>query len=82
MHALMGLETLVPVVNLKAIMSERGWEIEQKELAQNPGLPKVNHLYELYLAADAHYTGNITAPVLWDTQSQTIVSNESADIML
>jgi len=81
MHTLMGLEDLVPVVNLKAMMTEQGWEIEQEELAQYPGLEKMNHLYELYLAADAHYTGNITAPVLWDSQSQTIVSNESADIM-
>jgi len=81
MHSLMGLEAMVPVVNLKAVMTEQGWEIEQGELTQYPGLAKVNHLYELYLLADAHYTGNITAPVLWDNQSQTIVNNESADIM-
>jgi len=81
MHTLMGLEDLVPVVNLKAMMTAQGWEIEQGELAQHPGLEKMNHLYELYLLADAHYTGNITAPVLWDNHTQTIVSNESADIM-
>ena len=81
MHTLLGLDAAVPIVNLKAVMTEQGWEIEQEELARHPSLPNIIFLYELYLAADAHYTGNITAPVLWDSQSQTIVSNESADIM-
>ncbi|MCE9882776.1 glutathione S-transferase family protein, partial [Hafnia paralvei] len=38
-------------------------------------------LYQLYLQADPHYTGRVTVPVLWDKQTQTIVSNESSDII-
>jgi len=38
-------------------------------------------LYEVYLAADPHYTGRVTVPVLWDKVRQTIVSNESAEIL-
>jgi putative glutathione S-transferase len=38
-------------------------------------------LYEVYLKADPHYSGRVTVPVLWDKQRQTIVSNESAEII-
>ncbi|MFH4118090.1 glutathione S-transferase family protein, partial [Acinetobacter baumannii] len=38
-------------------------------------------LYQLYLQADPHYTGRVTVPVLWDKKQQTIVSNESAEII-
>ncbi|MBL1240100.1 glutathione S-transferase family protein, partial [Enterobacter hormaechei] len=31
--------------------------------------------------ADPHYTGRVTVPVLWDKKSQTIVSNEAAEII-
>ena len=38
-------------------------------------------LYELYLKADPGYEGRVTVPVLWDKHSETIVSNESAEII-
>lgn len=38
-------------------------------------------LYEIYLKADPKYTGRVTVPVLWDKQRESIVSNESADII-
>ena len=39
------------------------------------------HLYQLYQRADPHYTGRVTVPVLWDRERETIVSNESAEII-
>ncbi len=39
------------------------------------------YLYELYLRADAHYSGQITIPVLWDRERETIVNNESSEII-
>ena len=39
------------------------------------------HLHELYTLSDPDYTGGATVPVLWDSEAQTIVSNESARIM-
>lgn len=39
------------------------------------------YLYEIYLKSDPHYTGNITVPVLFDKQTQTIVNNESAELI-
>jgi putative glutathione S-transferase len=35
----------------------------------------------VYLAADPHYSGRATVPILWDRQRDTIVSNESAEII-
>lgn len=39
------------------------------------------HLHQLYTRADANYTGRATVPVLWDEATDTMVSNESADIL-
>lgn len=39
------------------------------------------YLHEIYSLADPTYTGRPTVPALWDKQQNTIVSNESADII-
>ena len=38
-------------------------------------------MYEVYVKAKPDYTGRVTVPVLWDKQRQTIVNNESAEII-
>ena len=38
-------------------------------------------LWELYVHAHPTYTGRVTVPVLWNRQEQTIVSNESSEII-
>jgi putative glutathione S-transferase len=37
--------------------------------------------HEIYTRADPNYTGRVTVPVLWDRQHDTIVNNESAEII-
>lgn len=37
--------------------------------------------YLVYLKADPDYSGRVTVPVLWDKQGNTIVSNESSEII-
>jgi putative glutathione S-transferase len=49
--------------------------------AQADPLYGSEYLYEIYRRAKPDYTGQITAPVLWDKQRETIVNNESADII-
>ena len=41
----------------------------------------VLELYEIYIKADPNYTGRVTVPTLWDRKTQTIVNNESAEII-
>jgi putative glutathione S-transferase len=42
---------------------------------------RTQKLSEIYLLANANYTGRVTVPVLWDKQRKTIVSNESSEII-
>ena len=42
------------------------------------GLP---YMRDIYLRADPKASGRVTVPVLWDKQRDTIVSNESAEII-
>jgi glutathionyl-hydroquinone reductase len=39
------------------------------------------HLHQVYTAAEADYSGNVSVPVLWDRQKRTIVNNESSEII-
>ena len=36
---------------------------------------------DIYLKADPNISGRVTVPILWDTERETIVSNESAEII-
>jgi glutathionyl-hydroquinone reductase len=79
---LKGLERLIPVSVVSPLMLENGWTFETNfPAATGDELYHHDFLYQLYLQADPHYTGRVTVPVLWDKQTQTIVSNESSDII-
>jgi len=77
---LKGLEKVIGVTVVEPLMLENGWELGQAARATCP-LPGIRYLYELYLAVDPRMSGRVTVPVLWDQQRNTIVSNESAEII-
>jgi len=82
LRKLKGLETLIPVSVVHPLMLEHGWTFGTDfPGATGDPLYHKNFLYQLYLQADPHYSGRTTVPVLWDTLENTIVSNESADII-
>ncbi|MBL1377019.1 glutathione S-transferase family protein [Zobellella iuensis] len=82
MRRLKGLEEMIPVSVVHPVMLEHGWTFATDfEGATGDSLHGLDYLYQLYLKADARYSGRVTVPVLWDKQRQTIVSNESADII-
>jgi putative glutathione S-transferase len=68
------LDQYIEVTVVEPIMLENGWEM-------NDTLYGLDFLYQLYLKADENYEGRVTVPVLWDKQTQTIVSNESSEII-
>ncbi|CAK8742424.1 hypothetical protein SODG_005729 [Sodalis praecaptivus] len=82
MSQLKGLTQLIPVSVVHPLMLENGWTFSQ-DFPGATGDPLFDKafLYQLYLQADPGYSGRVTVPVLWDKQQQTIVSNESADIL-
>ncbi len=73
-RALKGLEDAIPLWRVSPSPNEGIW------LFDNPGL-EWRSLPELYQTAQVGYQGRSTVPVLWDTQTRTIVNNESADII-
>ncbi|HEY5718564.1 MAG TPA: glutathione S-transferase family protein [Motiliproteus sp.] len=84
---LKGLDQLISVSAVHPLMLDKGWELRDDERFRHPGIPLGDPLYhnrllhQLYTQARADYSGRVTVPVLWDKQLQTIVSNESADIL-
>ena len=50
-------------------------------MTPDPYHPTFTHLQDLFLQQDPNYEGRYTTPTLYDTTSQRIVSNESADIV-
>lgn len=90
-RAIQGLEEAVPVIFTEAFMGENGWTfkepIDGTTLFQNPteeqkeGKVQIKALHELYVSAQADYTGRASVPVLWDTYDGKIVNNESSDIV-
>jgi putative glutathione S-transferase len=75
------LEDLISVSVVDYLMLENGWEFKQPEGATGDTLFGFDYLYQVYLKADPTYSGRVTVPVLWDKQQNTIVSNESAEII-
>ena len=87
-RALKGLEELLPVTVVSPLMLENGWEfaVDAQNLAEFPEcdpepLYGASYLHELYTRALPNYSGRVTVPVLWDTKEQTIVNNESSEII-
>ncbi|QMT61448.1 glutathione S-transferase family protein [Legionella sp. PC997] len=75
------LEDYIDVSIVHPHMLEKGWTFKQEMGATGDTLYGLNYLYELYVKANQNYTGRVTVPVLWDKKEQTIVSNESAEII-
>lgn len=76
---LKGLQDAVGMTVVDPIRDEAGWRF----LADAPDpLHDWTHLSEAYVASDPSFDGRVTVPVLWDTETATIVNNESADIIV
>jgi len=84
MRALKGLESAIPVAVCRPYMGGMGWDFsadpDDPEIVPDPE-QRITHAHELYQIADPNYTGRATLPVLWDTARDTMVSNESADLI-
>jgi glutathionyl-hydroquinone reductase len=83
-RALKGLEDAISVSVVHPHMLENGWEFAACDAGRfTAGDPLFGHdyLYQVYARAKPDYTGRVTVPALWDKQRDTIVSNESADII-
>ena len=81
-RSLKDLESHISYSVVNPYMLENGWTFEESfPGTTSDHLFSQNFLYQIYLKADPKYSGRVTVPVLWDKKNQTIVSNESSEII-
>jgi len=81
-RAIKGLQPLVGLSVVHPDMLEGGWTFATDfPGATGDGLHGLPFLRDLYTRASPQMSGRVTVPVLWDRQRETIVSNESAEII-
>jgi putative glutathione S-transferase len=81
-RSLKGLEEHISFSVVNPYMLENGWTFDESFPGTTPDhLFSQKFLYQIYLKANPQYSGRVTVPVLWDKKNQTIVSNESSEII-
>lgn len=83
---LKGLEDVIPVTAVHWEMLDNGWRFLSDE---DEGASDVNkdplydakYIKDLYFKANDKYDGRFTVPTLWDKKKETIVNNESSEII-
>ncbi len=79
---LKGLEEHIGLSVVHPDMLSDGWTFDEGfEGATGDTLFGYRFLREVYLRADPKISGRVTVPVLWDKARDTIVSNESSEII-
>ncbi|HMB48138.1 MAG TPA: glutathione S-transferase family protein [Afifellaceae bacterium] len=75
---LKGLEDMIGVSVVDPQTLKEGWEFNDEFPDHLYGSSR---FYELYVKADPNYSGRVSVPALWDKKQNTIVSNESSEII-
>ncbi|MCA0432918.1 MAG: glutathione S-transferase family protein [Proteobacteria bacterium] len=78
---LKGLEDVVSLSITEPAITDQGWRFGTFPGAIPDSVNGAVYMHEIYTRAAPEFTGRATVPVLWDRQRQTIVNNESADIV-
>lgn len=81
-RALKGLESMISVSVVDWYMAENGWTFtNENDPVVGDDLFNSDFAYQIYTKADPNYSGRVTVPILWDKHQNTIVSNESSEII-
>lgn len=78
------LKKLEEVISFSVVhhhMGDDGWTFRKEDGVTGDDLYDLDFLHQIYTMADPKYSGRVTVPVLWDKETKTIVSNESAEII-
>ena len=78
---LKALTGAIDLVVVHWLMKDGGWSFREGECVTPDPAIGADYLHQLYTHAKSDYSGHVTVPVLWDTRTETIVNNESADIL-
>lgn len=75
------LERIISVSIVHPHMGPKGWDFRDYPGATGDTLYASEYMHQLYTRTEPEYSGIVTVPVLWDKQRQTIVNNESSEII-
>ncbi len=79
---LKGLEDLISYSVVSPLMLDQGWTFDADFVgSKGDDLYGSSQLHQIYTKASPDFSGRVTVPVLWDKKRQTIVSNESSEII-
>ncbi|KAJ7485704.1 glutathione S-transferase [Mycena latifolia] len=81
---LKGLEKIIPLTVVSPRLGSNGWpfgNIDEFPGADADPLFNSSYIKDLYLRADPEYASRFTVPVLWDKKLNTVVNNESSEII-
>jgi putative glutathione S-transferase len=81
MRQLKGLQDIVGMSVVAPEIHDNGWEFADEPGCIPDTVNGADYLWQIYLKAAPNYSGRVTVPVLWDAQTNTIVNNESREIM-
>lgn len=81
MRQLKGLEEAISLSIVDPFMDEDGWEFSDAPGCIPDTVNGSRYLREVYIKADPQCTGRVTVPILWDQETNTIVNNESREII-
>lgn len=81
-RSLKGLEPHISISAVHPEMLGDGWTFQtDTDGATGDTLYQKEFAHQIYTLADPAYSGRVTVPILWDKERNTIVSNESAEII-
>lgn len=75
------LDDLITLSVVDHFMGDQGWSFVDRDGAIPDPIFQAKYMHEIYTNADSNFSGRVTVPVLWDKKRQTIVSNESSEII-
>ena len=78
---LKALDAHISVSVVHPLMLDNGWSFGTDEFATGDTLYQSDFLYQIYQKSKPDVTSRVTVPVLWDKQTEQIVSNESSEII-
>ncbi|GKT12428.1 MAG: glutathionyl-hydroquinone reductase [Thiomicrorhabdus sp.] len=78
---LKGLQDVISVSIVHPLMPEESWVFGEYPGATEDHINHSKNMQQNYLIADPDFNGLVTVPVLWDKKRQTIVNNESSEII-
>jgi putative glutathione S-transferase len=81
LRQLKGLEEVISLSIVDPHMGDEGWFFSEFPGSIPDSIHGANFLRDVYLSADDKFTGRVTVPVLWDKKENTIVNNESREVM-